>query len=277
MKTSVVKFFAGSGIRLAVLSLLFLGLAGVCMAQASAAPARPAAPAAAAPQAQPAAQPGQTAPSSKPAPRGTQEGIQIHGHWTVEVRNPDGKLVTHREFENGLANPPNAGPALLSALLTRGVTAGSWEVNLQDTAGDFNLWIDEANSQAASACAINAGYQGTNCSATPLTVTGAVVGPSNSLVTTTITLKGSGVAPANTPSTDAISLVETVNFICGPTVSPQNCLNASGGNGNNSGGYVSFPLTSRILDGLNGDPAAVPITAGQSIAVTVVISFGSGS
>ena len=41
MKTSVVKFFAGSRIWLAVLYVLFLGVAGVCHAQATAAPAQP--------------------------------------------------------------------------------------------------------------------------------------------------------------------------------------------------------------------------------------------
>ena len=34
---------------------------------------------------------------------GRNEGIKVHGHWTIEVRNPDGKVVTHREFENALA------------------------------------------------------------------------------------------------------------------------------------------------------------------------------
>jgi hypothetical protein len=41
MKTSVVKIFAGSEIRLAVLSVLILGMASACQAQASAAPAQP--------------------------------------------------------------------------------------------------------------------------------------------------------------------------------------------------------------------------------------------
>ncbi|HSP63214.1 MAG TPA: hypothetical protein VLQ90_09555, partial [Pyrinomonadaceae bacterium] len=33
---------------------------------------------------------------------GQKEGIKVHGHWTIDVRNPDGTLVTHREFENDL-------------------------------------------------------------------------------------------------------------------------------------------------------------------------------
>jgi hypothetical protein len=31
---------------------------------------------------------------------GPQEGIKVHGHWVIEVRNPDGKVATRREFEN---------------------------------------------------------------------------------------------------------------------------------------------------------------------------------
>jgi hypothetical protein len=42
-----------------------------------------------------------------PAPKGQHEGITVHGHWTIEVKNPDGKVVTHREFENSLITPSN--------------------------------------------------------------------------------------------------------------------------------------------------------------------------
>src|ERR1700747_3718133 len=33
---------------------------------------------------------------------GQHEGIKVHGHWTIEVRNPDGSLTRHVEFENSL-------------------------------------------------------------------------------------------------------------------------------------------------------------------------------
>ena len=33
---------------------------------------------------------------------GSHQGIKVHGHWTIEVRNPDGSVATHREFENSL-------------------------------------------------------------------------------------------------------------------------------------------------------------------------------
>ena len=31
---------------------------------------------------------------------GPQEGIKVHGHWVVEISNPDGTLADRREFEN---------------------------------------------------------------------------------------------------------------------------------------------------------------------------------
>jgi hypothetical protein len=30
------------------------------------------------------------------------EGIKVHGHWIIDVRNPDGSLAQHRDFENSL-------------------------------------------------------------------------------------------------------------------------------------------------------------------------------
>ena len=42
------------------------------------------------------------APPAEPAPEegdGSNEGIQVHGHWTIEVTNPDGSLASRTEFE----------------------------------------------------------------------------------------------------------------------------------------------------------------------------------
>jgi hypothetical protein len=46
-------------------------------------------------------------PVEQSTTKGQQEGIKIHGHWTIEVKNPDGSVVTHREFENSLITPSN--------------------------------------------------------------------------------------------------------------------------------------------------------------------------
>ena len=42
------------------------------------------------------------------------DGIQVHGHWTVTVTNPDGTIDAVHEFENVLLN---MGASLLTALL----------------------------------------------------------------------------------------------------------------------------------------------------------------
>ena len=49
---------------------------------------------------------------------GPQEGIKVHGHWTITVRNPDGTIASTREFENALLEGTAGGAELLTALLT---------------------------------------------------------------------------------------------------------------------------------------------------------------
>jgi hypothetical protein len=92
-------------------------------------------------------------PEEKPAAKSPQEGIKVHGHWTIEVRNPDGSVQKHVEFENSivatnLADMPG-GPAFLYALLsgtgsfaqppsselTGNTYAGGWAINLQAPSG----------------------------------------------------------------------------------------------------------------------------------------------
>jgi hypothetical protein len=67
-----------------------------------------------------------TAPESK---GGQKELIKVHGHWTIDVRNPDGKLVTHREFENALTA---SGAENLSDFLARKGTVGEWAIEIKD-------------------------------------------------------------------------------------------------------------------------------------------------
>jgi len=45
----------------------------------------------------------------------TSEGIQVHGHWTIEVRNPDGSVAERRQFQNALV-----GDNVLNGLLVGG-------------------------------------------------------------------------------------------------------------------------------------------------------------
>jgi hypothetical protein len=56
------------------------------------------------------------------------DGIKVHGHWTIDVHNPDGKLASHNEFENACVQCGQA----LGIILSRqyGFT---WRVFLQGT------------------------------------------------------------------------------------------------------------------------------------------------
>jgi len=70
------------------------------------------------------AQPSEAAPSS-----GEQVAIKVHGHWTIEVRNPDGTLAEHREFENAYV-----GGTFLPRILARQAqisTSSFWSVTLR--------------------------------------------------------------------------------------------------------------------------------------------------
>jgi hypothetical protein len=62
-------------------------------------------------------------------PSGPHEGIKVHGHWAIDVRNADGTLVSHTEFENALALP---GTTLLTEFLGRTSIAGNWLIFLTD-------------------------------------------------------------------------------------------------------------------------------------------------
>jgi hypothetical protein len=61
-----------------------------------------------------------TGAAEKEEPRGgPSDGIKVHGHWTIDVKNPDGSLASRHEFENAL---DGTGAATLSRLLTHSTT-----------------------------------------------------------------------------------------------------------------------------------------------------------
>ena len=96
-----VTHVPAAGLRSAVALVVGLGLAAVLTGHATVA-----------------------AQQSGALPGGPHAGIQIHGHWTIEVREPDGTLVTHREFDNALVA---TGPETLASILSRQRSPGLWE------------------------------------------------------------------------------------------------------------------------------------------------------
>jgi hypothetical protein len=60
---------------------------------------------------------------------GMHEGIKVHGWWTIEVRNPKGKLLSHTEFENKIAA---FGPQNIEQILSGWMIPGGWFIALSD-------------------------------------------------------------------------------------------------------------------------------------------------
>ena len=124
-KHEVIAGIARHSLVLAALLAVAVALIGTSFAQSNGAAAPQPADAKTAQVAQAAAS-SPAAPAAK-APRGNGEGIQIHGQWTIEVRNRDGSVAKHVEFENAL-DPGSFWhvPACWDPL--RQFNPGAWEI-----------------------------------------------------------------------------------------------------------------------------------------------------
>lgn len=67
--------------------------------------------------------------ASLPSAETPSEGIQIHGHWIIDVKNPDGRLASHNEFDNAITAE---GRTSVIKLLMGEEVAGWWYIELVD-------------------------------------------------------------------------------------------------------------------------------------------------
>jgi hypothetical protein len=178
----------------------------------------------------------QTTPKGGPS-----DGIKVHGHWTLEITNPDGTPAGRYEFENALANHLGAGKAL--AELLAGVAAG----------GHFSIGLYTTD---LNACNPN----NAPCSITEL-ADSTRLGNSRDLVKSVPTtgpnagklvLAGSIRIPTNT----TIASVQTNLATCAGSVAPSSCVS------NFAVGFTQKDLS-----------PALTIQPNQLVDVTVVISF----
>src|SRR5262245_7003057 len=169
-----------------------------------------------------------------------QEGIRVHGRWVIEVRDPDGKLVRRRAFENSLEF---IGREQLPLLLTRMRTPGFWSVGIL---GNVPL--------CTSGCQIRQQV------ADPSPGTPGTLQVSLSSAGTEIILSGTLIAD----NPGAIGFVSTTLGGCDPNVPPENCHNFGLSTPNAAGFF-----TARNLSG----PEQISVAAKQIIQVTVTISF----
>jgi hypothetical protein len=56
---------------------------------------------------------------------GMNQGIKVHGHWTIDIKNPDGTLAQHHEFENSIQYD---GQNYLIGLMSGYGAAGPWYI-----------------------------------------------------------------------------------------------------------------------------------------------------
>jgi hypothetical protein len=95
-------------------------------------------------------------PVAAAEPKGTGEGIKVHGHWTIEVRNADGTLGSRREVENALVIWTAGGQTLLAGLLANYYSDPIWLVYLYgpDISGNASGPCRHDGSQSPWPCSI---------------------------------------------------------------------------------------------------------------------------
>jgi hypothetical protein len=62
-------------------------------------------------------------------PGAAHANVQVSGWWTIEVREPNGSVASHTEFENTLVSG-SQGAGLLSRLLARQSSPSYWQINI---------------------------------------------------------------------------------------------------------------------------------------------------
>jgi hypothetical protein len=178
----------------------------------------------------------------KPA-GGPHEGIKVHGHWTIDVRNPDGTLASHRDFENSLI-----GPVVLSTSLARTAVTGLWSLTLFAVSTASN----PCGSVSSTYCSIVEPTETVLGSIMNLNVSAPTSGPNVGK----LVLSGSVIAA----QAGTFIAVETFVDYCPVGVAPAACTASC--SGCTTAGFTTYTFN-----------PAINITAGQLVQVTVVFSF----
>lgn len=221
--------------------------------------------------------------------KGAYEGIGIHGHWIIDVKNPDGTLARHAEFENGLciagANP-NAGDILLANLLVGAVGTGGWEVRLinpsiptganpgpacfNDIGSETTFVLEQSNDafSTSNQCSLaTPATAGANLYCFPtLNPPTRLIDPTHLTLLTvpTVSLAGQFVVPNGVGTTQITAVQTFVNSCINSTGAA--CLAAANVLANNQ-------VTGAYLTGVAPMPSAITVVAGQSVSVNVQLSF----
>lgn len=196
------------------------------------------------------------------------QGVKMHGHWIIDVKNPDGSLVEHRDFENALEG---GGQGFLVGLMSGYLVPGNYMIVMGPQSGNGACvatfqWCGIVTSLTTYP---GAGYCGSYYCGTGLTVTpnlgssGLSEGPFSLVLAGSITANQTGTIGSvySLISTCAnIGYSGTVNPSTMESSSPVSCVS-----------QISPEPWFGPLSQANITPIAV--ANGQIIQVTVTITF----
>jgi hypothetical protein len=210
----------------------------------------------------------------------------MRGWWTIEIRNRDGSVARHVEFENALIS---VGPSLLAGLLSGNLVAGSWELLVGGNPGPCS-----SSSGPCQIVTAGSGLAFSGCTTALLAVSGtqpfcyatlapSLTGGQNQVYGySSFTLMGQAYADTSTPITVLQSLLTTCGSINAQVVDSTNTQSPSACYANSNSGlfteYDFYPALSSPSCGGTGQPLCeIPVQAGQIIAASVTFSFSSPS
>jgi len=195
----------------------------------------------------PTSESGAAVSSDAPA-KGSSEGVKVHGHWTIEVRNPDGTLVNHREVDNAFNTIQGA--ETLSKVLGRVITPGRWTITLGS--GSPNEICENPVGTPSINCFIQESSDGASQSNSFKTLVVTVTGSPN-----TLKISGSMTAARDGLINDISSFMS----FCLGTISPATCRDSLP-DGEGSLNFTNTSLTTPIV-----------VLADQQVQVSVVFTF----
>lgn len=267
-----MKSLTASGKVVAVAAaLLFVALQAMSAQQAAtpARPAQPPVPSVAAAVAQPAAEQA----GREPAKAGG-EGLKIHGHWKLDVHNPDGTFVKSIEFENSLITPSSA-DVVLSQMFAGQFALAGFSIfavpNLSSTLCPASLYTGDCG-MIPSYIGINSLISWNECAYAVCTqnLTQTYV-PYNLSTNSAAYFQLQG---SFSPTADGlVFVVKTVIAGCESstggisTVTNQQCSSSTAAGIPSGSTFEQYTFTSAVL------PTPLSLVAGQVVTVTVTISF----
>ncbi|UCE98033.1 MAG: hypothetical protein JSV74_01515 [Dehalococcoidia bacterium] len=172
---------------------------------------------------------------------GLGEGIEVHGHWTIEVRNPDGSLEGSYEFENELI-----GNERLAEFLAREYSVGAWMLGAGYHIAGEGPWYDPATPSQNEDCKIV--EAGSGFTPNPWVFENLTVSTNNSIV---LTLNGMAIAQRDGTINVVRTYVARLAATLPPAIDP---------------GMGYFPFTQTVI-------TEISVNEGQYVVFTVVMSF----